>query len=278
MRLPPALLCIFLLAAGGCSKGCTPGPARPSPTLGYSYLVTPSGRMYRLLKIGPAVTAENATMLFYAGDTPEVARIESDAEALVAALGPEREAAGDRNLIVRVNVGFDARRDFSPAASYDVAFRLTGGQWLKIPSGPAAASNFSVDGSPTPPEDVVFPFDPKTMEAAAAAAANWLALLDAGAEEAALSGMTDSFRGQVEKAKDQWRGVVQRRGGLSQSRVELYRQQSRATNLSAPNGITALEYLARTPSGARLLERVTVVCDASGCKVAGYTFQPIRGG
>jgi hypothetical protein len=283
MRFRFLVLGVLTLLAAACSKACTPAPAGGTGSLGYSYLVTPSGRMFRILKTGPATNAEHqriGTMVLYAGDTAEIARIEADAAALVAALGPEMEAGGEKSLLIRVDVGFDPRKEFSPAASYDVGFRLTGvGQWSRIPLRPGEARAFKVEGPMAPVEDAAFPFDRPVTEAATRAAANWLALLDARAPDAALADMTQTFRAQVSQTPVQWREVVQRRAGLAGSRVELYRRQSRPTNIAAPNsGITAVESLSKDASGGRLLERVTLLCETAGCKVAGYTFQPIHGG
>jgi hypothetical protein len=282
MRFRLAVVSVLTLSAAACSKACAPAPARGAASFGYSYLVTPSGRMFRILKFSPATNSEHqqvGTMVLYAGETAEIARIEADAGVLVAALGPEIEAAKEKTLFIRVDVGFDPRKEFSPTASYDVGFRLTGvGQWSRILAQAGEARAFNVTGSTTPVEDVSFPFDRKTTEAAAHAAANWLALLDAHAPDAALAEMTESFRAQVNQAPGQWNEVVHRRAGLSGSRVELYRRQSRPTNIAAPpSGITAIESESKDPSGTRLLERVTVLCESTGCKVAGYTFQPIRG-
>ena len=283
MRVRLAVVSVLTLSAAACSKACAPSSAGAGRPVGYSYLVTPSGRMFRLLKTGPATNAEHqkvGMLVLYAGESAEIPRIQADAEALVAALGPEMEAAGETELLIRVVVGFDPRKEFSPTSSYDVAFKLTSaGQWSRIPTRPGEARAFDGVGATAPVEDATFPFDRKATEAAARAAGNWLALLDARAPEAALAEMTEAFRAQVAQAPAQWDEVTSRRDGLSGSRVELYRRQSRPTNIAAPaSGITAVEYLAKGPTGARLLERVTLLCESTGCKAAGYTFAPVPGG
>lgn len=272
------LLLAVVCSASACSKGCT---SSRSAAASYSYLVLPSGRMFRVLRTTSAVNEENqkvGTLVSYVGEAPEPARIETDADALAAALAPEREAAGEKTLIIGANFGADPRRD-SPTASQESVYNLVGGRWLRAPGDAAQAKGLEGLREAPPPEDALFPYEPKTVEAAGSAAANWLALLDAGAPEAALSAMTDSFRAQVGAAPGQWQQVLQRRTGLGQSRAELYRQQSRTSSMpTPPSGITAVQYLSRTPNGNRVLERVTLVCEATGCKVAGYTYHPIHGG
>lgn len=274
-----AVLFLALLSASACSKACAPGRTSSGT---YSYLVVPSGPMFRLLRTSPAVNEQHqkvGTLVLYAGESPEVSRLQTEAEALAVALTPEREAAGEETLIIEVRFGVDPRRDTSPAATYQTVFNHTGGHWVRAPAEASDAKVLEGLAEAPPREDGEFPFEPKTVEAAAKAAANWLALLDAGAADAALSEMTDSFRAQLSGAPAQWQHVLARRAGLGQSRRELYRQQSRPTNLATPpTGITAVQYLSRTPNGARVLERVTLVCEATGCKVTGYTWNPLRGG
>jgi hypothetical protein len=274
-----AVLFLALLSASACSKACAPGRTSSGT---YSYLVVPSGRIFRLLRTSAAVNEEHqkvGTLVSYAGETPELLRIQPEAEALAVALTPEREAAGEGTLIIEVRFGADPRRDTSPTATYHTVFNHAGGHWVRAPAEASDAQVLEGLAEAPPREDVEFPFEPKTVEAAAKAAANWLALLDAGAADAALSAMTDSFRAQLSVAAAQWQYVLKRRAGLGESRTELYRQQSWPTTLATPqSGVTAVQYLARTPNGARVLERVTLVCESTGCKVTGYTLKPLRGG
>src|SRR5512133_447195 len=105
MSLRLVLVCALLAA---CSKAADAGG--PLPGGGYSYLVTPSGRMFRVLKAGPIIGGEGkkiGTMVSYAGETREVAHIVSDAEQIAAALGPEMELSGETAVIVQANVGYD---------------------------------------------------------------------------------------------------------------------------------------------------------------------------
>jgi Protein of unknown function (DUF4019) len=274
-----AVLVLTLVSASACSKACAPGRTSSGT---YSYLVVPSGRTFRLLRTSPAVNEEHqkvGAVVSYAGESPELSRIQTEAEALAVALTPEREAAGEGTLIIGVRFGVDARRDTSPAATYHTVFNRAGGHWVRAPAEASEAKVLEGLAEAPPREEVEFAFEPKTVEAAAKAAANWLALLDAGAADAALSEMTDSFRAQLSVAPAQWHHVLQRRAGLGESRRELYRQQSWPTTLATPrSGVTAVQYLSRTANGARVLERVTLVCESTGCKVTGYTLKPLRGG
>jgi hypothetical protein len=275
MRVPVGLGCLLALSA--CSMGCAPsGTEGLSGT--YSYLVTPSGEMFRLLKTGPFYGDQHeklGTLVFYAGATREVNRIETDAETLVAALGPEIQAAGEKALMVGVNVGYDPRKTFSASDSYNVLFALAEGRWIRVVrkgDGPP----LSGEGPTTPPEDPLFPFDAQRTQAGAVAAAQWLSLLDAQDSDAAVAGMTDTFRSQVTQAPGPWQTVLQRRKGLAPGRKELYRMQTRPASLTTPNSsVVNVTYEARGQGGARVLERVAMVCDAKGCQSAGYGFQPI---
>jgi len=118
MAFRAVLLCALLAA---CSKSADADT--PLPGGGYSYLVTPAGRMYRLLATGPVIGAEGkklGTMVSYAGETREIARIGAEAEEIVAALGLEMELSGETAIIVQANVGYDPRKMISKSVSYNV--------------------------------------------------------------------------------------------------------------------------------------------------------------
>jgi hypothetical protein len=88
VRFPLALLFLAFFSASACSKACGRNPSGS-----YSYLVLPSGHMFRVLRTGSAVNEEQqkvGTILSYAGETPELSRVEADADALAAALAPEK--------------------------------------------------------------------------------------------------------------------------------------------------------------------------------------------
>jgi hypothetical protein len=279
MRVRVGLGCLLALSA--CSRGCAPSsPEGLSAT--YSYLVTPSGEMFRLLKTGPFYGAQHeklGTMVFYAGATREVKRIETDAETLVAALGPEMQAAGEKALMVGVNVGYDPRKAFSQSDSYNVLFALADGRWIRVVRKGDGPQELSGGGTTTPPEDPLFPFDAERTKAGAVAAAQWVALLDAQDGDAAVAAMTDTFRGQVTQAPGPWQTVLARRKGLAPGRKELYRMQTRPASLTTPNSsVVTVAYETPSQGGGRVLERVAMVCDPKGCQSAGYGFQPVPAG
>ncbi len=270
-------IAVALIAA--CSKHT--GAADPLPGGGYSYLVTPAGRMYRVLKAGPAIGAEGkklGTMVSYAAETREIARIAADAEELVAALGPEMELGGETSIIVQANVGYDPRKMISMSVSYNAVFQHKDGRWVRLPPKAGEPKQLDgVDGSVKPPEDPSFPFDPATTTRAADAAAAWLALLDAGNVDGSIAAMTDGFRAQI--SADQWQGLVAQRNGLAAGakRVELYRMQTRNANVPIPSGAGAavFQYELRPVQGGRFVERVMLLNEKDRWRPAGYAIQRV---
>jgi hypothetical protein len=126
------LLLACALLAAACSK--KNDAVTPLPGGGYSYLVTPAGRMFRVLKAGPVMGAEGkklGTMVSYAGETTEIPTIATDAEAVIAALGPEMEAGGETAVIVQANVGYDPRKTISRSVSYNVIFERHDDRWVR---------------------------------------------------------------------------------------------------------------------------------------------------
>lgn len=270
-------LAVALVAA--CSKHG--GAADPLPGGGYSYLVTPTGHMYRVLKAGPVIGAEGkklGTMVSYAAETREIARIATDAEELVAALGPEMELGGETSVIVQANVGYDPRKMISTSVSYNAAFEHKEGGWVRLPPKPGESKELEgVDGSVKPPDDPSFPFDPASTARAADAAAAWVALIDAGNIDGSIAAMTDGFRTQI--SADQWRGLVAQRSGLAAGakRVELYRMQTR--NASVPilsgGGAAIVQYELRPAQGGRFVERVMLLNEKDRWRPAGYAVQRV---
>lgn len=279
MTLRALLVCAALLAA--CSKSVD--AVTPLPGGGYSYLVTPAGHMYRVLKAGPVFGDEGkklATMVSYAGETREIAQIGTDAEEIVAALGPEMELAGETSIIVQATVGHDPRKVIWKSKSYNTVFQREDGRWVQLPPKAGEPKELEgVDASPKPPDDPSFPFDAARTKGAADAAAKWVALIDAGDTDASVAAMSETFRSQV--AADQWRGLVMQRSGLAAGakRVELYRMQTRSGNAPIPPGGAAVVlYDVRSARGGRFIERVTLLTEKDGWRPAGYAFQPIPGG
>ncbi len=273
------LVCAALLA--GCSRSTD--TVTPLPGGGYSYLVTPSGHMYRILKTGPVFGAGGkklGTMVSYAGETREIARIGADAQEIVAALAPELELVGETSMIVQANVGYDPRKTISTSVSYNAVFERREGRWVRLPPRPGEPRELDgVDASPRPPDDPSFPYDPAKARGAADAAAKWVTLIDAGNVDACVAGMSETFRSQA--SADQWRGLVVQRSALAASarRVELYRMQTRNAGLPAPPGSAAVVgYEVRAAQGGRYLERVMLLNEKDGWRPAAYVFQPIPAG
>ena len=275
MRL--VLVCVLLI---GCSK--TGAADRPLPGGGYSYLVTSSGQMLRILKTGPITGVEGkkiGTMVSYAADTRDVARLVRDAEELVAALGPEIELSGETAVVVQAYVGYDPRKTISRSVSYNVVFDLNDGRWVRsAPKKGDPKELGGVEGSLRPPEDPSFPYDPAKTNAAADAAAKWVALLDRGDASASVAAMGEAFRSQVKESMDRWRALLAQRNkpGAPGKRVELYRMQTRTGNVPvAAGGAAVVQYEVRPEQGGRFLERVMLLNEQEGWRPAGYAFQVV---
>jgi hypothetical protein len=215
-------------------------------------------------------------MVSYAGETPKIATITTDAEEIVAALGSEMEAAGETALIVQANVGYDPRKTISRSKVYNVVFERHGARWVRLP--PKAADPEVLDGIAaawSPPNDPSFPFDGEKAKAAADAAVKWVALIDSGDVNASVAAMSDAFRSQV--PPDAWRGLVAQRSTIGfASRVERYRMQTRNGNVPIPPGGAAVVlYEVRLAHGGRFMERVMLLNEKDGWRVAGYAVQPL---
>jgi hypothetical protein len=271
MRLRPVLLLALLLAA--CSRN---GDAVPL----YSYLVTPSGHMYRVVKTGPVMGAQGkklGTMVSYAAETREVARLAAEAEELAAALAPEMALGGETSVIVQATVGHDPRKLISKSVSYSTVFERKDGSWKRLP--PKAGEPQMLgggDASSKPPDDASFPYDAATLKGASEAAAKWVALVDAGNVDASITATSKAFFAQV--SEGQWRGFVTQGRALPEGskRVELYRMHTRSGSVPMPPGGGAVvQYEVRPPQGGRFLERVMLLNEKDGWRPAGYALQPI---
>jgi hypothetical protein len=271
MRLHPGLLLALLLAA--CSRN---GDAVPL----YSYLVTPSGHTYRLLKTGPVMGAEGkklGTMVSYAAETREIAKLGAEAEELAAALAPEMALGGETSVIVQATVGHDPRKLISKSVSYSTVFERKDGSWQRLP--PKAGEPMVLGGTDAalqPPEDASFPYDAATLKGASDAAARWVALVDAGNVDASITATSKTFFAQV--SEDQWRGFVKQGRTIPEGtkRIELYRMQTRTGNVPMPPGGGAVvQYELRPSQGGRLLERVMLLNEKDGWRPAGYALQPL---
>ncbi len=275
MALRLALVCALFAA---CSRSCD--AKTPLAGGGYSYLVTPAGHMYRILASGPFIGAQGkklGTMVSYAGETREVARITADAQELVAALGPEMELGGETTIIVQANVGYDPRKVLSRSVLFNVVFEHKDGRWLRLPPKADDPKELDgIDGPPKPPDDPSFPFDPAKTKGAAETAAKWVALIDAGNVDGSVAAMSEAFRSKV--SMDQWRGLVAQGSRLAASakRMELYRMLTRHSSVPVPpGGAAVVQYEVRTSHGGRFIERVMLLNERDGWRPAGYAFQSL---
>jgi hypothetical protein len=244
------------------------------PVGGYSYVVIPAGRMFRILKAGQVIRGAGTSLgaqVSYVSETAKPQEIVRDAESLVAAFGPEMQLAGETALRVEVHWAHD------PPAAPKLTFALKEGQWSRTSELPAVALGEGVMAA-----DAVFPYEALKLRAAAAAAAHWIELLDSGAIEASVGGMNEEFRGQIRAAPERWLSVLQQRAGLGapEQRQELYRMQTPNRVRTASPGDTALlEYEFDGVNGSRVLERIVMVFEGAdrGWRTAGYVFAPIAG-
>jgi hypothetical protein len=269
MRGRIALVCACLLA---CSSSGGTRDARET----YDYVVTPAGQRFRVIGAGPIRRGANTHMglrITYVATAKTKAELLADADALVAALGPELQLAGEAALVARARVGGVSLALDSDKVSYDTDYRLVGGRFQR--SGP---------GKPPPnlsrapvPDDPSFPFRSDALNAAAAASGRWLPLLDRDDLAAIRAGVSPAFAKAL--ADDtQFRELLAQRktARLPGTRRELYRMQERVTDKPRPPGADALiVYECQTPGGPKILERLSLTNDGDQWKIASYAFQPI---
>ena len=166
----------------------------------------------------------------------------------------------------------------SPAASHQTVFNHAGGHWVRAPGDAAQAKGLEGLAEAPPREDVLVPLRAEDGGGRRQAAANWLALLDAGAADAALSEMTDSFRAQLTAAPAQWQHVLQRRAGLGKAGGSSTGSRAgpptwRRLPAASPPCNTSLARRMGPGAGAR-----DACARPTGCKVTGYTCHPLHSG
>ena len=164
--------------------------------------------------------------------------------------------------------------------AYNAVFDLHDGRWVQSSAKKDVPKELDgpFDGSSKPPEDSSFPYDQGKTNAAADAAAKWVALLDAGDADAVAPSMSEVFRSRITKSMDHWRRMVAQRNklGVSGKRVELYRMQNRSGNAPGPAGGAAVVlYEVRPAQGGRFLERVMLLNEQTEWRLAGYAFQMV---
>jgi hypothetical protein len=265
MRVRLWLMCLLPIA-------CAPEPVHVSPPSGgYSYMVSPSGRRFRILRAGPMLRGVGTSLggnVAYVSETNQPLEVARDADTLVAAFGPEMQLAGESSLSVEPR--FASAAPVQPKLS----FALKQGRWSRA----GELGEVPLDGAAVP-EDLVFPYDAAKLSAAATAATSWLGLLDDDAIEAAVGGMNEEFRGQVRGAPDRWLGVLSQRKklGVPERHRELYRMQTPNRDRAQTPGDTALlEYESQGTGNSRVLERIIMVrVQPRGWFTGGYAFAPI---
>jgi len=239
--------------------------APPAPT----DLVTPAGVVFRAFEVAPIQGANGGRAgirVAYAASSRDPARLGRDADALAAAVGPELAAANQPALVVRA-VG--------RKGGFDVAFERQGEGFRRVPAAGAAAkvpAGFVPQPAAGAAADRV---ERERTGAAAAAAVQWLYLLDDGRAEAAVAAAAPAFRAEIQ-ATTQWRELQAQRQALRSptARQERYRAQTRG-----PDGAwkVAVQFETRGADGARFLERTTLIEDGGGWKVGGYGVRPVVG-
>jgi hypothetical protein len=285
--MPRFLRLTFLLFLTWCpgtpTSAANGETAVPLPGGGYTYLTTPSGKMFRVLKAGPVIGNQGkklCTMYSYAGESIEVARITGDAIELMRAIGPEMELSGETVVIVQTNVGNDPNKFISKSVSYNVAFELKDGGWSRSArEGAEPLKLDAVDASYRPPEDPSFPYDLAKGTEARKFAGAWLGTLDAGAGDKALESTSTAFRGQV--SPSQWHEILSKRKalGLPGKRMDLYWLQPRIPpGTDFKEVAVGLMFEARSTQGGRYLERVMLTKEQNSWRIAGYSFQRISPG
>lgn len=267
MRGRLALLCACLLA---CSSAET-RDARET----YDYLVTPAGQRFRVIGYGPVLRGANTHMglrITYVARSFDKSALVADADALVAALGPELELSGETALTVRARLGGPSLALDSVKSTYDLEYRLVDGRFQRAASdkpGPAGSM-------PKVPDDPAFPFKSAQLNAAAAASSKWLPLLEGNDLTAIRAGVTKPFAKALSNDAEFRALLAQRRAArLPGARKELYRLQQRVTQKQRPPGADALVVYECRVGGVRILERLSLASYEDEWKIASYAFQPI---
>jgi hypothetical protein len=266
-----ALVCIWLLA-------CSNDEARP-PRETYDYVVTPAGQRYRVIQAGPILRGANTSLglrITYVAQGRTSADLAADADALIAALGPELQLAGENAVIVRARIGpptvvlgADKKR------GEDLEYRLEPSGFQRASAG-AGASEVALAGT-NQPDDPTFPYRAQQLTAAGEASARWVALLDQNDLTAIRVQLTQRFRDQLADDATFRELLAQRtNAGLPGTRRELYRMQERATRGGRTPGDDALiVYECTTQGGPNVLERLTWTREGEEWRVVSYAFQPL---
>jgi hypothetical protein len=271
------LICALLVAFAGSA-----GAAGRDPGDWYTYLVAPSGHMFRVISIGPAwVEADkHATIIVtYAADSPEVATILREAGEIAAVLGPQLQAKGHSRFTVLAKFGWNPRETFSTSVVYGVVFEMHDGRWVRKPPKEKDPEKIKeAEGLERSPEDPAFPFDRARIDAAARAAASWMKLLDEGSGDTVLASTSRAFRTQIGGSIDRWHALIAKRntGCAVGERLELNRMQTRmGADPMTADGVVLVHYELGRAKGGRCIEQVALVNENGAWRLAGIKVESV---
>jgi hypothetical protein len=275
-RLLPLLCVVF----GACSPE-PPSAASVTSLNDYSHVVTPAGRRFRVIRTGPVVRGAGSTvglMISYLGESRALDDLVRDSDELVGALGPELQLTGEKQLVVRAEWQVTAKVPNPRIAPFDILFKLKSDGFRRV----EPEEDTPVPGSSRlpPRNDSAYPFNAAKLTAAASAAQDFLALLDAGEIEQVVGVMSLAFRAEIADKRERFIAVLEQRQalGIPGVRRELYRMLTRDRHVAqtAPEAVL-IQYECQPAQGERILERLVLAPDGTGFRVAGYAFQPIPG-
>jgi len=253
----------------------------PGAGAGYSYLVTPDGKMFRMRSIGPVYGPGKkrlGTKVTYAGESSGMAAIRQEAEHLAHALGPEMDLAGEKSLLVETTLGHDPRKTFSMSTNYVTTFERTAAGWVRqpAPNDTSEASFLTGEKTTEVAEDPQFPFDRAGLSAAGKAAGEWLTALDQGREKDARLALAEQFRSEVDVGA-RWPQLIEYRSQVTpRARVELYRLQTRQASYGNARA-AVIQFEVAGEKDARFIERVSAFEEGGTWRVSGYALRPLSG-
>ncbi|HKP57291.1 MAG TPA: hypothetical protein VJV78_11255 [Polyangiales bacterium] len=241
----------------------------------YDYLLTPAGQRFRVMGAGPLRRGANSRMglrIKYLAQAQTKDELLAHADTLVAALGPELQLTGERNLVVRAQLGpTTLALDPSGKDFYDLEYRLEAAGFVRVQEEDPNKRYGAVNA----PDDVTFPYRAAQLTEAGRLGAGWLGSLDREDMLSLRAELTDNFREQVSDDARFRELLLQRKNsGLPGTRRELYRMQQRVAGRTAGDDVL-LVYECSMPRRPGVLERVMLARDADAWQVSGYVFQPV---
>ena len=264
-----------MLLACACLTACSPAQKREIAET-YDYVLTPQGQRFRVIASGPLRRGANTQLglrIRYVAQARDEGELIAHADALVAALGPELQLTGERKLIVRARIGPPTLELQAPGqANYDLVYALGPHGFARDPAAPTPElpDLAAVDAA----DDPKFPYAAASLQQAAAAAATWLAALDAADLATTRQRMTDAFRTQVADDTKYRQLLAQRQqAGLPGARKELYRMQQRSKRAGSEEVL--IVYACSVPGRPRVLERLVMERVNGEWNASAYAFQPL---